>query len=176
MRYVGRCSPTIAFCSHAPRCFVAADDTRQALHYAAGAGHVELMEVLLKRGSDVNGGTNNKTTALALCCMSGNEDAVRLLVRYRAEYVVGGEANELCVAWFGSVVTQHVARRVACCAAFSCETTWSERLSTLPPCRRMTTYVGVVPALPRQSYPLIHLAHVRRCSLPTLCKPRSENG
>ena len=61
--------------------------SRQALHYAAGAANLPVMEALLKHGANVNGGTNNKTTALALCSMSGNEEAVRLLVRYGAEYV-----------------------------------------------------------------------------------------
>ncbi len=51
-----------------------------ALHYASAAGHVELMNLLLKKGGFINAQSPNKTTPLMMAVSSGKKKAVQVLL------------------------------------------------------------------------------------------------
>ncbi|KAF0191297.1 MAG: yahDC [Gammaproteobacteria bacterium] len=58
---------------------------RTALHTAAKGGHVEVVEVLLARGADVNGGDGLGFTALHLAVWQGRAEVVEVLLAHGAD-------------------------------------------------------------------------------------------
>ncbi|MCQ8895955.1 ankyrin repeat domain-containing protein [Limnobacter humi] len=56
-----------------------------ALHYAASAGSVPVIQALVQAGSDVNVPSENSTTPLMMAARSGREEAVRQLLELGAD-------------------------------------------------------------------------------------------
>lgn len=57
------------------------EEGRTALHFAAGYGELECMEVLLDAGANIDGKDENENTALHYAAGYGNKEATELLVK-----------------------------------------------------------------------------------------------
>lgn len=64
-----------------------------ALHYAASAGALSVIELLLKAGADINVHSANNTTPLMMAARSGKDLAARLLMRQGAELGLTNDAG-----------------------------------------------------------------------------------
>ena len=54
------------------------------LHEAVNGGHADALEILLKKGGDINSRANTGYTPLHLAASAGNIECVRVLLRYNA--------------------------------------------------------------------------------------------
>ncbi len=70
-----------------------------ALHYAAMQGHSGPLQSLIARGAPVDAPAPNGATALMLAARSNNIEAVRVLLRARADARVRGRDGETAVDW-----------------------------------------------------------------------------
>lgn len=64
-----------------------------ALHYAASAGALSVIELLLKAGADINVHSANNTTPLMMAARAGKEQAARLLMEQGAELGLENDAG-----------------------------------------------------------------------------------
>ena len=55
------------------------------LHYASRAGHVEIVELLLSNGANVDAMSKSSATPLHFACAAGRVDVVRILLRFGAD-------------------------------------------------------------------------------------------
>ena len=69
------------------------------LAYAAYNGHTSIVEYLLQHGADVNGITENGSSALFFAARSSHIDTVKLLLKYQADPNITNENNETAVDW-----------------------------------------------------------------------------
>ncbi|XP_078698733.1 transient receptor potential cation channel subfamily A member 1 homolog isoform X2 [Branchiostoma floridae x Branchiostoma belcheri] len=60
------------------------NDENTCLHMAVDNGHLELVQLCLEKGADVNRPRTNFATPLHLACVSGNLDIVKLLLEHNA--------------------------------------------------------------------------------------------
>jgi len=58
------------------------------LHYAASAGHVEVIKLLLKHSAYIDAESPNKTTPLMMAAMYGNPQSVELLLEEGADAIL----------------------------------------------------------------------------------------
>ncbi|CAL8068047.1 unnamed protein product [Calicophoron daubneyi] len=64
---------------------------------AAAAGHLELVELLVSRGADVNRTTITNSTALRAACFDGHEQVVRFLVEHGANVEIPNRHGHTCL-------------------------------------------------------------------------------
>ncbi|HET7776599.1 MAG TPA: ankyrin repeat domain-containing protein [Azospira sp.] len=69
------------------------------LAYAAFNGQVEVMDYLLAKGADVNGASDNGTTALMVAARNGHIEAVRLLLKHKPDVDKISEAGGTALKW-----------------------------------------------------------------------------
>ena len=69
------------------------------LSYAAFNGHTAIAEYLLKQGAEVDGKTENGSTALFFAARFGHADTVRLLLEHHANPSILNENDETAVDW-----------------------------------------------------------------------------
>ncbi len=69
------------------------------LSYAAFNGHTAIAGYLLKHGAEVDGRTENGSTALFFAARFGHADTVRLLLEHHANPDILNENNETAVDW-----------------------------------------------------------------------------
>ncbi len=67
---------------------------KTALHYAAEYGHLEIVELLLANGADVNRRDDDQATPLYFAAVGGFEEVARLLLAYGADINARDEARE----------------------------------------------------------------------------------
>ncbi|MBP6096305.1 MAG: ankyrin repeat domain-containing protein [Methyloversatilis sp.] len=70
-----------------------------ALHYAAMQGHGKVLQSLIARGAPVDALAPNGATALMLAARSSSIEAVRVLLRARADARLRGRDGETAVDW-----------------------------------------------------------------------------
>jgi len=70
-----------------------------ALHYAAMQGHDKVLQSLISRGAPVDALAPNGATALMLAARSRSIEAVRVLLRARADARLRGRDGETAVDW-----------------------------------------------------------------------------
>ena len=69
-----------------------------ALHYACGYGEIQMVQLLLYHGSDVDGGRNdNGSRTLMLAADLGNLDVTRLSIENKAQVNLKGEYGEIAL-------------------------------------------------------------------------------
>lgn len=69
------------------------------LHYAAFAGHAELLEDLLQAGADVNARSTNGSTVLMMAAREGHAGIARRLLAAGANPAIQNDFDEDAVAW-----------------------------------------------------------------------------
>ncbi|XP_049579341.1 protein fem-1 homolog B [Syngnathus scovelli] len=68
-----------------------------ALWCAAGAGHFEVVRLLVAHGANVNHTTVNNSTPLRAACFDGRLDIVRFLVEHAADMSITNKYNNTCL-------------------------------------------------------------------------------
>ncbi|XP_037038800.1 protein fem-1 homolog B isoform X1 [Bradysia coprophila] len=68
-----------------------------ALWCAAGAGHLNVIKLLVQHGADVNHKTKTLSTPLRAACFEGRLDIVKYLVAHHAEINFGNTYNNTCL-------------------------------------------------------------------------------
>jgi len=71
----------------------------QPLVYAAYNGHVEVMRYLLEHGANVNGASDNGTTALMVAARNSHVEAVRLLIQHKPELDKINDTGGTALKW-----------------------------------------------------------------------------
>ena len=71
----------------------------QPLVYAAFNGHVDIMAYLLEHGAEVNGASDNGTTALMVAARNGHPEVVRLLLKHHPDVDNINEAGGTALKW-----------------------------------------------------------------------------
>lgn len=71
----------------------------QPLAYAAFNGQVEVMRHLLGQGANINGASDNGTTALMVAARNGHLEAVQLLLQHKPEVDRINEAGGTALKW-----------------------------------------------------------------------------
>ena len=69
------------------------------LSYAAYNGHTPIVEYLIKRGAEVDGKTENGSTALFFAARFGHVDTVRMLLQHQADATIINDNDETAVDW-----------------------------------------------------------------------------
>ena len=70
-----------------------------ALHYAAFAGHEELVRYLVQKGGDVNAKSPNGSTVLMMAAHEGKESIARMLLAAGADASVKNDWGENALTW-----------------------------------------------------------------------------
>merc|ERR550519_3148288 len=68
-----------------------------ALWCAAGAGHQNIVELLVAAGADVNHVTRTNSTPLRAACFEGRIDIVRFLCENNADFSIANKYNNTCL-------------------------------------------------------------------------------
>lgn len=84
-----------------------------ALHYAAFAGHAEIVDLLLAAGADVNARSTNGSTVLMMAVREGHEALVERLLAAGADVGLANDYGEDAVAWAMRQGRFALARRLA---------------------------------------------------------------
>ena len=82
------------------------EDGETPLHAAAAAGYLEIVELMLNCGIDVNAKTNDGSTPLMLASAYDNTDVIRLLIRNKAD--VNASDNTGVTSLFCAVEQGHI--------------------------------------------------------------------
>ena len=91
-----------------------------ALHYAAAAGDLDIMKLLLARHAYIDAASPTGTTPLMLAAREGQEDAVKLLLEEGADATLkdrawGENAAEFAIRaqkpWIAEQIRQHLSRK-----------------------------------------------------------------
>lgn len=69
------------------------------LHYAAFAGHLEGLKLLLEAGADVNAKAAEGSTPLIMAARDGHTDVIALLLKYKADPNVVNESGMTALRW-----------------------------------------------------------------------------
>lgn len=68
-----------------------------ALWVAAGAGHLNIVKLLIEHGADVNHHTKNLSTPVRAACFDGRLDVIRYLVNHKADINLPNIYNNTCL-------------------------------------------------------------------------------
>ena len=68
-----------------------------ALWCAAGAGHFNIVKLLIDYGADVNHPTITNSTPLRAACFDGRLDIVKFLVEHNADYTIANKYKNTCL-------------------------------------------------------------------------------
>ncbi|KAG8039160.1 hypothetical protein G9C98_003467 [Cotesia typhae] len=68
-----------------------------ALWCAAGAGHLNIVKLLVKAGADVNHPTHTNSTPLRAACFDGRLDIVNYLIDHNADIHIANKYNNTCL-------------------------------------------------------------------------------
>lgn len=68
-----------------------------ALWCAAGAGHLDIVEVLIKNGANVNNATATNSTPLRAACFDGRLDIVKYLIEHGADLNIPNKYDNTCL-------------------------------------------------------------------------------
>ena len=90
-----------------------------ALHYAALAGHGEIVQLLLERGADVNARTPNDSTALMMTAREGHEDLARILLAAGADPKPVNDWGDNALTWAMRYKHPRLAKIVAAPAEYA---------------------------------------------------------
>jgi ankyrin repeat protein len=69
------------------------------LVYAACNGHTEIVDILIGKGAEINGKTENGSTALFFASRFGHLPTVKALLRHRADPTVVNDHGETALDW-----------------------------------------------------------------------------
>ncbi|KAF5291326.1 hypothetical protein FQA39_LY03477 [Lamprigera yunnana] len=72
-------------------------DGASALWCAAGAGHLNVVKILVKAGADVNHPTKTNSTPLRAACFDGRLDIVKYLTDHNADIHIANKYNNTCL-------------------------------------------------------------------------------
>ena len=67
---------------------------RSPLHFSSINGNIEIINLLLKNGANINIQDNNLETALHMACWKGKEDVVRLLIEKKIDINIKNADNQ----------------------------------------------------------------------------------
>jgi len=70
-----------------------------ALHYATFAGQKEIVQLLLRRGAEVNARAPNKSSVLMMAAREGHEDLARLLLEAGADLKAANDWGDSALTW-----------------------------------------------------------------------------
>lgn len=68
-----------------------------ALWCASGAGHMPIVELLIKNGANVNNSTATNSTPLRAACFDGRLDIVRYLIEHGADLTIPNKYDNTCL-------------------------------------------------------------------------------
>ncbi|KAH9495111.1 Protein fem-1 B [Bulinus truncatus] len=68
-----------------------------ALWCASGAGHLDIVELLIKHGANVNNATATNSTPLRAACFDGRLDIVKYLVEHGADLTIPNKYDNTCL-------------------------------------------------------------------------------
>ncbi|NLR74126.1 ankyrin repeat domain-containing protein [Leeia aquatica] len=69
------------------------------LHYAASAGHLEGLQLMLEAGADVNAKAAEGSTPLIMAARDGHTEVIALLLKYKADPNVVNESGMTALRW-----------------------------------------------------------------------------
>lgn len=68
-----------------------------ALWCASGAGHLDIVELLIKNGANVNNATATNSTPLRAACFDGRLDIVKYLIEHGADLTIPNKYDNTCL-------------------------------------------------------------------------------
>ena len=68
-----------------------------ALWCASGAGHLDIVKILIKSGADINNSTATNSTPLRAACFDGRLDIVKYLLEHGADMNIPNKYNNTCL-------------------------------------------------------------------------------
>jgi hypothetical protein len=90
-----------------------------ALHYAAFAGHNDLIKLLIARGADVNAQTPNQSSVLMMAAHEGHEDAVQELLQAGADTRPKNDMGDTALTWAMRYNNLNIAKRISSVKEFA---------------------------------------------------------
>ena len=125
-----------------------------ALHYAAFAGHKDIVARLLARGADINARSTNGSSALMMAVYEGHESLVKDLLARGADRTVKNDRGDGALEWAFKFQRLGIARMVAAKEQFAAAAN-RPAAAWGAPVRSVAAPVTAAPAVPATAAPAV---------------------